>query len=217
MDSWQRANMKLRVSHWAVLLLVVTPWVVWQGWAAPVAAIKIGEGGVGPPATYYGPVLAGSGFTPAAGMSVTAYIGSMLCGQTQTMLDAGQVVYSIQVEADDPLMTGCGAAGRVITFWVETQVMTPTALWDNSHPHYLPLGSLEATPTPTATATETFTPTSTDTPTPTPTRTGTHTETPTPTPTATEATATTLTPTPTPTPTPGGPTIYIAFLPIIRR
>jgi hypothetical protein len=85
-----------------------------------------------PPATYYGPVLAGQGFTPTAEMAMTAWVNGNLCGQGQTMENDGQVVYSIHVLADGPGgATGCGAPGKDVTFWVGVQTMAPAAVWDN--------------------------------------------------------------------------------------
>ena len=50
-----------------------------------------------PPATYYGPVLASPGFTPAAGMLVTARINGQACGQARTMVYNSQIVYAVNV------------------------------------------------------------------------------------------------------------------------
>jgi subtilisin-like proprotein convertase family protein len=94
----------------------------------------------GPPATYYGPVLAGPGFTPATGTDVTAWVGGHLCGQGQTTQADDQVVYSIHVLADGPGgATGCGALGEVTMFRVGSQVMAPAAVWDDRQLWELPL------------------------------------------------------------------------------
>lgn len=159
-----------------------------------------------PPATYYGAIFAGSGFSPTVGMPVTATIGGTLCGQALTQLDGGQVVYAIHVSSAFTLTT-CGLPGSLVTFFVNGRPMTPNALWDNSALHLHPLSPASTpTPTPTASVTPTatpvtFTPTTTHTPTPTPTPTRTHTPTATPTLTA----------------TPGGPTVNELFLPLLRR
>ncbi len=87
----------------------------------------------GPPATYYGSVLAKQGITPAAGMTVTAWINGNPCGQGQTIKVGGEVVYSIHVFADDPgRIAGCGMPGRAVAFWVGGQAMSPIAAWDNN-------------------------------------------------------------------------------------
>jgi len=81
-----------------------------------------------PPATFYGAVQPGTGFTPAAGMVVTAWIGGNACGQGKTLLVSGQVMYTINVLPEGPGgSTGCGAPGRTITFKVGAQTMTTTA------------------------------------------------------------------------------------------
>jgi hypothetical protein len=103
-----------------------------------------------PPATFYGVVLPGPGFAPALGMEVTAWIGGNLCGQAETMAVGGQVVYAINVLAeDDGAAAGCGAPGRAVTFQVDSQPMVPSTTWDTSrlwevrllpnHRVYLPL------------------------------------------------------------------------------
>ena len=90
------------------------------------------------PATFYGAVLAGSGFAPAPGMEVTAWIDGHLCGQAQTVAVGGQVVYAINVlaegdgEGDRGTAVGCGAPGREVTFQVDSQSMASRAAWDIS-------------------------------------------------------------------------------------
>jgi hypothetical protein len=86
-----------------------------------------------PPATYYGRVVAGPGFAPASGMEVTAWVGESLCGRTQTAEVEGQVMYAVQVYAEGPGdWTGCGAAGRPVTFQIGSQAMVPHATWNNN-------------------------------------------------------------------------------------
>ncbi len=103
-------------------------------------ATVTGASAQGPPATYYGPVLAGPGFTPTAGMLVTAWIDGNLCGQSETLEVSGQIVYTINVLAEGPGgAAGCGALGRVVTFQVGFQVMVSTAKWDNSRVWERPL------------------------------------------------------------------------------
>jgi len=87
-----------------------------------------------PPATYYGAVI-GNGFT--AGMSVEAWIGNTLCGQSQTQWVNGQLMYLLKVESEGPGANhlGCGAAGRVVTFKVNGQILGTAALWNNDVAH----------------------------------------------------------------------------------
>ncbi|MEE8391306.1 MAG: proprotein convertase P-domain-containing protein, partial [Anaerolineae bacterium] len=92
-----------------------------------------------PPATFYGVVLAGSGFTPTLGMELSAWISGTLCGQAQTQKVGGQVVYAINVQADWANAPGCGALGREVRFEVDLQPMRPTAWWDNGQSNELDL------------------------------------------------------------------------------
>ncbi|MBN1246021.1 MAG: VCBS repeat-containing protein [Anaerolineae bacterium] len=84
-----------------------------------------------PPATFYGAVLAGEGFTPAPGMAVKAWIDGHLCGLGQTVSVAEQVVYSVNVMADGEEADGCGAPGRPVTFQVDGLNMAPSGSWTN--------------------------------------------------------------------------------------
>jgi hypothetical protein len=94
-----------------------------------------------PPATYYGAVAAGMGFTPTVGMPVTAWIDGHLCGRSATQDVAGQPMVAINVVEDGPgVGSGCGEPGRSILFRVDGMPMTPGAVWDNSHTHQLTFG-----------------------------------------------------------------------------
>jgi hypothetical protein len=73
-------------------------------------------------------------------MAVTAWINGSVCGQGQTSQVEGQIVYSVNVFADGSGATsGCGAAGRVVTFDVGTQPMTSFTVWDNNQVWDVPL------------------------------------------------------------------------------
>jgi len=78
------------------------------------------------PATYYGEVLEGT----APGETVRAWVGGHLCGQGQTQEVGGQVVYAINVLPEEGGPTGCGAAGRMVSFQVGAEIMSPTVAWD---------------------------------------------------------------------------------------
>ncbi len=83
------------------------------------------------PATYYGAVSSGPGFTPAAGMRVLASIGDTECGERLTQEVDGQVVYSVNVVAEGPGgLPNCGAPGRVVLFRIASVPMAPIAIWD---------------------------------------------------------------------------------------
>jgi hypothetical protein len=96
-----------------------------------------------PPTTYYGAVGPGSTFTPAEGMTVTAWIAQNLCGQAEMIKVEGQIVYVMEVLADDfGKAAGCGAAGRTVHFKVGDEYLAPSAPWDNSRVQEVPLHSM---------------------------------------------------------------------------
>ncbi|MBN2004490.1 MAG: VCBS repeat-containing protein [Anaerolineae bacterium] len=83
-----------------------------------------------PPATYYGRVIAGPDFTPAAGMTVVASVEGRACAQATTQLYKGMIVYALNVGFTEA--TGaCGAPGQTVTFTVNGQLMTATPAWQN--------------------------------------------------------------------------------------
>jgi hypothetical protein len=85
-----------------------------------------------PPATFYGELLAGSGFTPTPGMQIAAWIDGHFCGQGRTLEADGEVVYTVNVFAEGLGHTDCGAPGRKVTFQVDSRLMVPRAAWDNN-------------------------------------------------------------------------------------
>lgn len=108
--------------------------------SAPGAAGDAANSFPTPPATYYGQVLAGTGFTPEAGMTVNAWLADRLCGQDVTIEQEERVVYAVNVAGEGPGGSdGCGALGRNIVFQVGGQFMAPTPAWDNSQLHDLAL------------------------------------------------------------------------------
>jgi hypothetical protein len=89
-----------------------------------------------PPATFYGAVLPGPGFTPTVGMTVTAWVEGHACGQTQvqtqTLEGQSRLVYVLKVMADDGGQSdGCGVRGRRLQFQVGGQRMATDATWSN--------------------------------------------------------------------------------------
>lgn len=84
-----------------------------------------------PPATYYGILRHGPGFTPTEGAAVTAAIDATVCAQTKTRVVDGQIVFALDVPADDgATFTGCGLPGRMVTLTVGSRVFQMP--WDNS-------------------------------------------------------------------------------------
>jgi hypothetical protein len=86
-----------------------------------------------PPDTYYGTVHSNATFTPIVGMVVEAHIDGVLCGQGRTQDYGGQIVYVVDVMADDGVVhAGCGRLGRQIAFSVAGRRMVTTGMWDNN-------------------------------------------------------------------------------------
>jgi hypothetical protein len=85
-----------------------------------------------PPATYYGTVAPTGSFTPTVGMPVTAVIADKLCGATHTQEIGDQIIYVVEVLADDlDGATGCGTLGRTVKFYLDSQLVAPSVPWDN--------------------------------------------------------------------------------------
>jgi hypothetical protein len=85
-----------------------------------------------PPAIYYGQVGAGVSFTPLADMPVTAWVNGIQCGQANTLIIDGQVVYVVDVSAAAANNPGCGVLGFPVDFQVGDQPMQPSPPWDDS-------------------------------------------------------------------------------------
>jgi hypothetical protein len=94
-----------------------------------------------PPDTFYGPVLAGPSFTPTPGMDLVAYVDDIPCGHALLQDYNGETVYVVHVDADDATerSAGCGQPGRPVSFYVDGQLLAPTASWDNRQLNWLPL------------------------------------------------------------------------------
>ncbi|NTV65070.1 MAG: hypothetical protein HGA65_16290, partial [Oscillochloris sp.] len=85
------------------------------------------------PATIYGNLGAATGFSPH--VTITARVGEVVCGLTRTiqLVESGEVVFSIQVEADSiATVAGCGAAGRSVQLFYGAQTLGGPVVWDNT-------------------------------------------------------------------------------------
>jgi hypothetical protein len=111
-----------------------------KGAAAPDTTIA--SGFPNPPATYFGAVLSGDGFTPTVGMPLTAWIDGHVCGQgTLTNTATHGLAYVVDVLAEDWAdAAGCGAPGRMVRFQVESEWMDPSLEWDNNQLYEQALG-----------------------------------------------------------------------------
>ncbi len=109
--------------------------------SAPDSAIDPATASVPPPpATYYGTVISGEGFTAEVGQPVVARINSIICGQGTTREVDGQIMYIVTVSADGSgSAAGCGRTGATVTFEVGGQAMATTAAWDTSQVWEVPL------------------------------------------------------------------------------
>jgi hypothetical protein len=102
-----------------------------------------------PPAIYYGSVTAQGSFAPTAGMSVTALIDGVRCGETQLQLLAGGLGYVLQVRAKQSNEATCGEAGKQVVFAVGAHRMKHHQLWDNTGATLHPLNGIDDAPLPT--------------------------------------------------------------------
>jgi hypothetical protein len=68
-----------------------------------------------PPNLVYGYVNATDNYAPEVGTTLTAYVGDTVCGETTIDELDGQLVYKLQVTADNALNpNNCGNTGRVV-------------------------------------------------------------------------------------------------------
>ena len=116
-------NLRFGQGYWINLLEPVTVYFKgsWEPAAQAPAVFPT------PPATFYGRVILPD---VQPGAPVLATIGGKTCGLSVTHLEAGELVYSIDVFADDGgAMAGCGAPGRVVT--LSTGGYSFQAAWRN--------------------------------------------------------------------------------------
>lgn len=91
-----------------------------------------------PPATYYGAV---PGVLPQEALTVQAWVGTTLCGQTQSspqlLHGTLQNTFAVNVSAAGSGVTaGCGTPGRTVRLLAKNgarEVWSITVAWDNSH------------------------------------------------------------------------------------
>jgi hypothetical protein len=97
-----------------------------------------------PPATYYGAIQGGLLLTPQPGMTVVAWVNGVECGQGVTQSHAGEVVYTLNVEADGLNTPSCGVPGRMVSFEVEGVSILTTTPWNNDQVWELDLSAPSA-------------------------------------------------------------------------
>ncbi|MCB0032859.1 MAG: hypothetical protein KDE51_02475, partial [Anaerolineales bacterium] len=97
-----------------------------------------------PPATYYGYLLPYEDFQPTVGMSVTAWVEGVNCGEGSVESLNGQLAYTIQIQAED-VSGNCGAAEKAVTLQVGSWTVAQRPYWDNSQAQFLTLSTLATT------------------------------------------------------------------------
>ena len=75
-------------------------------------------------------------------MEITASINDKPCGQTLTRLVGPDVVYALDIFADDGASPGCGTQGRMVKFEVNGLPLPGTLVWNNNRIQRLNLGNL---------------------------------------------------------------------------
>ena len=130
---WANDLYELEFGHgyWISVTQAIT--IYMKGGAESYDPLDVENIGGLPPSTYYGSVQDGLGFTPAAGMVVSAWVDGKQCGEALTFDEAGEIVYVIDVFADGwGEAEGCGDYGEEVRFKVEDWWMGARALWDNN-------------------------------------------------------------------------------------
>jgi len=128
-------NIKFGEAYWIHLTRAITLKLQGGGFLEHTQAFTDLE----PPATYYGPVLPGDNFTPTPDMEVFAWTKGVRCGTGVTRLVDKQVVYSINVSANENV--GCGKEGAAIHFQIGFYKMAAIASWNTDRVWYLPLST----------------------------------------------------------------------------
>ena len=122
------ATLDFGKTYWISVTQAITLQVTGNGAARPSNVENLPS----PPMTVYG--------TAAVSGTVTAWINGVQCGQGQTQMDNGQIVYTLNIQPDAPGgKLGCGAAGRSVTFKVGSQTMRTTIGWDIDRVRNAPL------------------------------------------------------------------------------
>ncbi|MFZ4663362.1 MAG: FG-GAP repeat domain-containing protein [Caldilineaceae bacterium] len=93
------------------------------------------------PATYYGWITPSASFTPTIGMTVTALIDNVVCGETSITTIEGQLAYALAVAADDAgdESGGCGVSGKNVIFKVGDTMLPQGVAWNNAQANFWPL------------------------------------------------------------------------------
>ncbi len=85
------------------------------------------------PALFYGEIIPTAGFTPTLGMTVTAEIDGVTCGETTVRLVDEKWAYVLAVRSvfAGAADTDCGAFQSAVTFRINGVQMATAAIWDN--------------------------------------------------------------------------------------
>ncbi len=107
-----------------------------------------------PPARFTGTVKV-DGAAVAAGTLIEARIDGATCGVTTTFMYGVDARYNLESPADQPADAGCGAEGKVVSFYIGGKKAAETGSWLNYQLNLVDLTYVTPTPTPTPTATAT--------------------------------------------------------------
>jgi hypothetical protein len=100
-----------------------------SGASTPATRNQLTSFADGPPATYYGRVVATANFTPTVGMSVEAFINGVSCARSTVRQVDNQLVYVLKVRAAGSGSGNCGAAGRNVEFRINGQSIEAITGW----------------------------------------------------------------------------------------
>ncbi len=105
-----------------------------------------------PPARFTGTVTV-DGAAVTAGTLIEARIDGATCGVTTTFMSGSSARYVLDSPADQPGAAGCGAEGKVVSFYIGGKKAAETGSWLNYQLNLVDLTYVTPTPTPTSTAT----------------------------------------------------------------
>ena len=102
-----------------------------------------------PPARFTGTVKV-DGAAVAAGTLIEARIDGATCGATTTFMYGADARYNLDSPADQPGAAGCGAEGKVVSFYIGGKKAAESGSWLNYQLNLVDLTYVTPTPTPTA-------------------------------------------------------------------
>lgn len=132
-------------AYWLYATQAITPYL---GVALPQTEGVLAAAVDLPPATFYGPLDGAGIVAPTIGMSVTAAIDDVQCGNGTVDQVNGQWVYKVQVAAA-VANNGCGTLGAAVKLGIGGYAVAQMATWDHRQAQYQPVTVVD-TPWPAA-------------------------------------------------------------------